>query len=106
MARLRNDNRKTADKYDQAVHNGEDLFDLFTPHGDYGTMAGIVELGEEIVTRQIHELRAEPDDLTLTDREIAQRIIEYCKMAQSTAQGTVDGAGREPNQGCIVLHER
>jgi hypothetical protein len=56
--------------------DGRQLFDLF-----YDGRATLWEIGRmdlEAITRQIGELRqAGPDDLALSDKEIARRILEY-----------------------------
>lgn len=53
-----------------------DLFDLFVGHST--TVAEIAAMDENDIERQIHEMRQdEPDDLELTDAEIADGIYRF-----------------------------
>ena len=55
-----------------------ELFDRFTAHGT--TTAEVAAMGLETVTRQIGEMRRdEPDDLPLTDAEIARAVLDYAQ---------------------------
>jgi hypothetical protein len=63
--------------------NGSDLFDLFAaPETSPDDMVG---MALETVTLQIGELRAnEPDDIDMTDEEIAHDILKFAQSQPRT----------------------
>jgi len=57
---------------------GAELFDLFAAHGV--TTAEIAAMDVDTVTRHVAEMRQdEPDDLPLTNVEIARAILDYAR---------------------------
>jgi len=59
---------------------GEQLFDLFVERSR--TPAEVARMSVRAVERQVREMRAsEPDDIPMSDREIAQAILDYAKGA-------------------------
>ena len=56
---------------------GAELFDLFVVHG-VGTDE-IARMSAGILAQQIHELRTEPDDIDMSNGEIARAILAYAK---------------------------
>ena len=58
------------------MNTTDELWARFVAHGV--TPAEVRGLGLETATRQIHELRAaDPDNLDLSDRQIAERILAH-----------------------------
>ena len=59
---------------------GEELFNLFVEHST--TTAEIARMNVKTVEQHIREMRAsEPDDILMSDREIARAILDYAKGA-------------------------
>ena len=58
--------------------NREQLFDLFVAHGT--TREEIAKMNINTITRHIAEMRRdEPDDILLTDEQIAEKILSYAR---------------------------
>ena len=58
----------------------EQLFDLFC--GGQVHPSEIAAMDLETVTRQIHELReAEPDEIPMSDQEIAGHVLDFARRA-------------------------
>lgn len=58
--------------------SGAELFDLFV--GGQTTTEEIAKVGVHVLAYQIQGLRAvEPDDIPMTDKEIAQAILDYAR---------------------------
>jgi hypothetical protein len=61
----------------------DDLYDLFVAAGV--TYEEIEAMDPETITRQVAELRSEnPDDLDLTNDDIAQMIVRYASASLAT----------------------
>ena len=58
--------------------NAEQLFDLFVAPGI--TTTDIAQMDVNTVTQHVAEMRRdEPDDIPMTDWEIAQAILDYAR---------------------------
>jgi len=59
---------------------GEQLFNLFVEHST--TAAEVARMSVKAVEQHVREMRAsEPDDIPMSDREIARAILDYAKSA-------------------------